>query len=150
MHPIVEEIGKSKVEYTVHLKANFDAKLHGTDVVVRIPTPPNTTGVKCEVALGKAKWDSSSSQIVWKMPRIQGMSDATLTAEATLTSTTTVRKAWSRPPIEMDFEVLMLTASGLLVRYLKVWEKSGYQSIKWVRYVSRAGGGTGSSYAIRI
>lgn len=75
------------------------------------------------------------------------MSDASLQAEATL-SQVTVRKAWSRPPIEMDFQVLMLTASGawrgggndggtaltlflfplapgLLVRYLKVWEKSG-------------------------
>ncbi|CAO1613617.1 unnamed protein product [Sympodiomycopsis kandeliae] len=149
VHPIVEEIGKSRVEYTVHLKANFDPKLTGTNVVLRIPTPPNTTSVKCEVAVGKAKWVSSDNAIVWKIPRIQGMSDASLQAEATL-SQVTIRKAWSRPPIDMEFQVLMLTASGLLVRYLKVWEKSGYQSVKWVRYVSRAGGNSGSSYSIRI
>lgn len=149
VHPIVEEVGKSKVEYTVNVRANFDAKLTGSNIVLRIPTPPNTTSVKCEVGTGKAKWVSADNCIVWKMPRMQGGSDASLQAEATLSSTT-VRKAWSRPPIEMDFQVLMLTASGLLVRYLKVWEKSGYQSIKWVRYVSRAGGNSGSSYAIRI
>lgn len=149
VHPIVEEVGKNKVEYSVNVRANFDAKLTGTNVVLRIPTPTNTTSVKCEVGTGKAKWVSAENCIVWKMPRMQGMSDASIQAEAMLSSTT-VHKTWSRPPIEMEFQVLMLTASGLLVRYLKVWEKGGYQSIKWVRYVSRAGGTSGSSYAIRI
>lgn len=111
VHPIVEEVGKSRVEYMVHLKANFDSKLTGTDIVLRIPTPPNTTSVKCSVAVGKAKWVSADNSIVWKIPKIQGMGDASLQAEATL-SQVTVRKAWSRPPIEMDFQVLMLTASG--------------------------------------
>ncbi|KAJ2811489.1 clathrin associated protein complex medium subunit, partial [Coemansia furcata] len=52
---------------------------------------------------------------------------------------------WSRPPIGLDFQVLMFTASGLLVRFLKVFEKSNYQSVKWVRYLTKAG-----SYEIRI
>lgn len=42
--------------------------------------------------------------------------------------------------------VVMFTASGLLVRFLKVFEKSGYQSVKWVRYLSKASG----SYQIRV
>jgi len=29
----------------------------------------------------------------------------------------------------------MYTASGLHVRFLKVFEKSNYQTVKWVRYV---------------
>lgn len=64
-----------------------------------------------------------------RIPRFQGLSDTTFTAEASL-SQTTVRKAWSRPPISVDFQVLMFTASGLLVRFLKVFEKSNYQSVK--------------------
>lgn len=80
-----------------------------------------------------------------RIPRFQGQSDATFTAEATLTQTT-VRKAWSRPPISIDFQVLMFTASGLLVRFLKVFEKTNYNSVKWVRYLTRANG----SYLIRI
>lgn len=40
----------------------------------------------------------------------------------------------------------MFTASGLLVRFLKVFEKSGYQSVKWVRYLSKANG----SYQVRV
>lgn len=40
----------------------------------------------------------------------------------------------------------MFTASGLIVRFLKVFEKSNYQSIKWVRYLTKASG----SYQIRV
>jgi AP-2 complex subunit mu-1 len=40
----------------------------------------------------------------------------------------------------------MFTASGLIVRFLKVFEKSNYQSIKWVRYLTKASG----NYQIRV
>lgn len=62
-----------------------------------------------------------------------------MSAVASLSSTTH-RKAWSRPPINVDFQVLMFTSSGLLVRFLKVFERSGYQSVKWVRYLTKANG----------
>lgn len=57
---------------------------------------------------------------------MQGGSETTLTAEADLAATTH-RQAWSRPPIQIDFSVVMFTSSGLLVRFLKVFEKSNYQ-----------------------
>ncbi|GAA5931216.1 hypothetical protein JCM3775_004963 [Rhodotorula graminis] len=145
VQPIVEEIGKSRVEYTVHVKAMFQAKLSATNVVIKIPTPLNAASVECKVGVGKAKYVPGENVIVWKIPRFQGGSDATFTAEASL-SQTTVRKAWSRPPISIDFQVLMFTASGLLVRFLKVFEKGNYQSVKWVRYLTKANG----SYLIRI
>lgn len=40
----------------------------------------------------------------------------------------------------------MFTASGLLVRFLKVFEKQNYQSVKWVRYLTKAQG----SYQVRV
>ena len=96
---------------------------------------------------------------------MQGAQECTLTAEADLANTTH-RQAWSRPPIQVDFSgefvlpyldiisaygkrlisVVMFTASGLLVRFLKVFEKSGYQSVKWVRYLSKSNG----TYQIRV
>lgn len=76
---------------------------------------------------------------------MQGGAEATLQAEADRATTTTA-KPWSRPPIEVDFQILMYTASGLLVRYLKVFERSNYQSVKWVRYLTRANG----SYLVRF
>ncbi|KAF9165392.1 hypothetical protein DFQ27_005555 [Actinomortierella ambigua] len=138
VHPVVTEIGKSKVEYRIVVKANFSSKLYANNVVLNIPTPLNAASVNCSVNAGKAKYVPAENAMVWKIPRFQGQSEYMLTAEATLT-TMTHKKAWSRPPISMDFQVLMFTSSGLLVRFLKVFEKSNYQSVKWVRYMTKAG-----------
>ncbi len=66
-------------------------------------------------------------------------------------STLADKKVWARPPISMEFQVPMFTSSGLKVRFLKVWEKSGYPTVKWVRYLSRSGEqGVPGSYEVRI
>jgi AP-2 complex subunit mu-1 len=54
------------VEYTIHLRANFDAKLNANNVVLRIPTPLNTTGAQCKVQMGKAKYVPAENVIIWK------------------------------------------------------------------------------------
>ncbi|KAI0726682.1 clathrin adaptor mu subunit [Fomitopsis betulina] len=143
--PSVTEIGTTQVQYIVTVKTNFSNKLSATNVVLKIPTPLNTTNVDCKVANGKAKYVPAENVVVWKIPRIQGGQEVTLSAHAELTSTTT-RQVWARPPIDVDFQVLMFTASGLIVRFLKVFEKNNYQSIKWVRYLTKASG----SYQIRF
>ena len=45
-----------------------------------------------------------------------------------------------RPPITVKFEIPYFTVSGIQVRYLKVVEKSGYQALPWVRYITQNGG----------
>jgi AP-2 complex subunit mu-1 len=143
VHPIVREVGTTKVEYSVAIKANYSSKLFATNVVVRIPTPLNTAKTTERTSQGRAKYEPEHNNIVWKIARFSGGSEYVLTAEATLTSMTN-QKAWSRPPLSLSFSLLMFTSSGLLVRYLKVFEKSNYSSVKWVRYMTRAG-----SYEIR-
>jgi len=39
----------------------------------------------------------------------------------------------------MNKKVPMFTASGLRVRFLKVFEKSGYRPTKWIRYITKGG-----------
>ncbi|GAW01972.1 clathrin mu subunit [Lentinula edodes] len=139
--PTVTEIGTTKVSYDITLKTTFSPKLSATNVVVRIPTPLNTTDVDVGIlGTGKAKYVPAENVIVWKIARLQGGQECSLSAMAQLTSTTT-RQVWARPPIDVDFQVLMFTASGLIVRFLKVFEKSNYHSIKWVRYLTKANGG---------
>ncbi|KAI9687499.1 MAG: hypothetical protein M1822_002109 [Bathelium mastoideum] len=138
VHAIVNELGKTKVEYSIAIRANYGNKLFATNVVVRIPTPLNTARITERTSQGKAKYEPEHNNIVWKIPRFTGQSEFVLSAEATLTSMTN-QKAWSRPPLSLSFSLLMFTSSGLLVRYLKVFEKSNYSSVKWVRYMTRAG-----------
>lgn len=141
---IVKELGTTKVEYSIAIKSNYGSKLFATNVVIRIPTPLNTAKVTERTTQGKAKYEPESNSIVWKIARFVGGSEFVLSAEAQLTSTTT-QKAWSRPPLSVNFSILMFTSSGLLVRYLKVFERGGYSSVKWVRYMTKAG-----SYEIRF
>ncbi|KAJ1652768.1 clathrin associated protein complex medium subunit [Dispira simplex] len=144
VQPVVTEVSRTRLEYQIQVKANFSPKLYASNVVLRIPTPLNTAGTTIRVTTGRAKYVPAENCIVWKIQRFQGFSENMLTAEAELTSMT-VERRWSRPPISMDFQVLMFTSSGLLVRFLKVFEKSNYQAVKWVRYMTQAG-----SYQIRF
>jgi len=44
-----------------------------------------------------------------------------------------------RAPISVKFEIPYFTVSGIQVRYLKIVEKSGYQALPWVRYITQNG-----------
>ena len=98
-----------------------------------------------------------------------------ITADVTLMPSTS-QKVWSRPPIQVSFELVlglqeaqhgimcivsthscifsfiilhihaiiqvefqvpMFTSSGVHVRFLRVYDKSGYQTNRWVRYITR-------------
>ena len=45
---------------------------------------------------------------------------------------------WKKP-IKVQFEIPYFTVSGIQVRYLKIIEKSGYQALPWVRYITQNG-----------
>ncbi|QSS65900.1 AP-2 complex subunit mu-1, partial [Histoplasma capsulatum] len=56
IHPIVREIGTTKVEYSIAIKANYGSKLFATNVIVRIPTPLNTAKITERTSQGRAKY----------------------------------------------------------------------------------------------
>src|SRR5690554_8169534 len=66
VHPVVTEVGKSKIEYRIVVKANFSSKLYANNVILKIPTPLNTAGVNCSASAGKAKYVPEDNSIVWK------------------------------------------------------------------------------------
>jgi AP-2 complex subunit mu-1 len=142
--PVIVEHGKSRVEYEIKIKGNFSSRLFASHVTVKIPTPPNTARCSFEPAFGRAKYNANDKAIIWKMKRFPGDASFVLRAEAKLLHVMD-DKPWSRPPILMEFQVPMFTSSGLHVRFLKVFERSNYETIKWVRYMTRAG-----QYQIRI
>ncbi|KAN0101359.1 Mu homology domain containing protein [Tylopilus felleus] len=111
-----------------------------------ISTPLNTTTVDCKVANGKAKYIPAQNVMIWKYdsPDTRWPGECTFMASAELMSTTN-RQVWARPPIDVDFQVLMFTASGLIVSFLKVFERRNYHSIKWVRYFAKASGTSDSA-----
>jgi len=75
---------------------------------------------------------------VWRIKKFRGDHDLLLRADVTRLRGTTL-KEWKRPPISLNFQVSMFTASGLRIRYLKITEKNPYTPTKWIRYITRAG-----------
>lgn len=142
--PQVTEIGQHRVEYDITVKATFGNKLYASGVEIRIPTPLNTSSTTQSCSNGRVKYDPSENQLLWKINRFAGGSEYSVHCEAQLVPSTNQRP-WSRPPISMDFSLAMFTSSGIVVRYLKIFEKSNYTAVKWVKYVVRAG-----SYEIRF
>lgn len=79
------------------------------------------------------------SAFVWKIKQFQGGRDFVLRAQFGLPSVKTEEMDKKRP-ISIKFEIPYFTTSGIQVRYLKVVEKSGYQAMPWVRYITQNGG----------
>jgi len=141
--PLVREISKTKMDIKVIVKSTFRPQLMSSKTEVRIPMPPSTSEVTPNVSRGRAKWKKSENCIVWKLKRMNGLKECTLSAEIEILQTTAgEQKRWARPPISMNFEV-PFAPSGLKVRYLKVYEnKVSYDDhdvIKWVRYIGKSG-----------
>jgi len=142
--PLVKEISKTKMEIKVIVKSTFKPQLMSSKTEIRIPMPPSTSDVTPVVSRGRAKWKKADNCIQWKLKRMNGLKESSLSAEIEILPTTAggEQKRWSRPPISMNFEV-PFAPSGFKVRYLKVFESklaySDHDVIKWVRYIGKSG-----------
>ncbi|EWM25769.1 ap-2 complex subunit mu [Nannochloropsis gaditana] len=142
--PAIQEEGRNRVAVNVKVTANFSSKLFGQNVVIKVPVPPNTAKTHINVSTGRARFEPEHRALVWRIKRFPGGCEFMITADVTLMPSTS-NKAWSRPPIQVEFQVPMFTSSGVHVRFLRVYDKSGYQTNRWVRYITRAG-----SFSVRI
>lgn len=143
--PVVAEVGRTRIDVSLKLKAAFDPRLSATGVVVTLPLPPTAAAADIVTSHGKAKYDPKKGALVWKMRRLAGGAEASAVGAVRLVSTTREPKPWGRAPAQVTFEVPMFSASGLRIQYLKVWEKSNYRVDKWVRKLAVAG-----DFAVRV
>ena len=114
-------------------------------MVIKIPMPTSTANAKIQVGRGRAKYEPGERAIVWRIGTFPGSTESTLTAAVDLIQTMRERKPWVRPPVTVDFQIQMYSCSGVQVRFLKVYDKTNYQTQRRVSYVSKAG-----EYQLRI
>lgn len=142
--PVYEEISGTTLKINVKVIANFSKQVSAQNVDIKLPVPPNTANVMPKAAFGTAAYNAKDQTIDWTLRKLTGGQEVTFAAEVKMLKMTT-EKVWSKPPINIIFAVPSFTASGLHVRFLKVYEKSSYQTVKWVRYMTRSG-----DYQIRL
>lgn len=142
--PIYTQQGRTRGEYQVTIRAMFPRELSAFKVVLLLPVPSTTAKAAPHTSHGKAKLKLSDGYIRWKIPEMTGEDEYRLTSSVDMVSTVE-EKPWEKPPIRMQFQIPMYTASGVRVRFLRVTEQSNYVPHKWVRYMTLAG-----DYHIRI
>lgn len=135
------------LDISVRIKANFSAKLTATDVVVKIPTPPNTIEFNiAKVSKGKMEYIRELEAILWKIPKFSGDCEHFLGGKVSMLDPGSNGEVdMQLPPLVIDFQLMSFAASGFHVKYLEVYENSNYTRDNWVRYITTAG-----SYEIQM
>ncbi|OIT02222.1 PREDICTED: AP-1 complex subunit mu-2-like [Nicotiana attenuata] len=136
----VERHSRSRVEMSVKARSQFKERSTATNVEIELPVPSDAMNPNIRTSMGYATYAPERDAVVWKIKSFPGNKDYMLRAEFRLPSVTSEDAPPDRKaPIRVKFEIPYFTVSGIQVRYLKIIEKSGYQALPWVRYITMAG-----------
>jgi len=122
----------------IKAKSQFKRRSTANNVEIHIPVPPDADSPKFKTTVGTVKYTPEDNEIVWNMKSFPGGKEFLLRAHFRLPSVDS-EVDQGRPPIKVKFEIPYFTVSGIQVRYLKIIEKSGYQALPWVRYITQNG-----------
>ena len=139
--PMIKDISSTKIEIRVSVASNYDNKLSANPLIVKIPMPDNAASTEIQQSQGKGIFVGEQNAVVWKISGLAGRSQADITINVQCVASTSKESPSMkiRDPISCEFNIPMLSASGLALQYLKVVEKSNYVPEKWIRYLTQAG-----------
>lgn len=141
---IVESHTGSRIEYMLKARSNFKRKSTANNVEIHVPVPADADSPKLKATSGNAKYVPEKNVVVWSIKQFPGGKEFLLRAHFGLPSIQSEDRE-KAAPIQVKFEIPYFTTSGIQVRYLKIIEKSGYQALPWVRYITQNG-----DYQIRV
>lgn len=148
---VVEPHKGSRIEYMIKTRSQFKSKSVANNVEIIIPVPPDVDSPSFKSSVGNVTYLPDKDAVVWKIKQYHGGREYLMRAHFGLPSVSAAgsdtgdkkgkqpgENAW-KAPIAVKFEIPYFTVSGIQVRYLKIIEKSGYQALPWVRYITQNG-----------
>mmetsp|Transcript_107784 Transcript_107784/g.131509 ORF Transcript_107784/g.131509 Transcript_107784/m.131509 type:complete len:438 (-) Transcript_107784:112-1425(-) len=135
----------SRIEYTIKLKSEFKRRSTANNVEILIPVPMDADSPNFKTSIGNVEYVPEKNCLKWNIKQLNGQKEYLMRAHFGLPSVTSNdagqedRDDALRAPINVKFEIPYFTVSGIQVRYLKIVEKSGYQALPWVRYITQNG-----------
>ncbi|XP_054154417.1 AP-1 complex subunit mu-1-like [Oppia nitens] len=135
---VIERHQHSRVEYMIKAKSQFKRRSTANNVEIIIPVPHDADTPKFKTSIGSVKYTPEVNSVVWNIKSFPGGKEYLMRAHFGLPSVVS-EEIEGRPPIQVKFEIPYFTTSGIQVRYLKIIEKSGYQALPWVRYITQNG-----------
>jgi AP-1 complex subunit mu len=145
IEPVIESHSSSKIEYMVKARSQFKQNSTANNVEISVPVPPDASAPQFKAGVGSIKYVPENDAIVWSIKQFQGGKEYLMRCSFGLPSVQNEENPATKPPITVKFEIPYFTVSGIQVRYLKIIEKSGYQALPWVRYITQSG-----DYQIRV
>lgn len=130
---LIVELNSGRLQIKVRVRARLPAKIVATNVTLSIPLMSQVSA-SCNASSGKAKLHEQ--EIIWRMPKIVGDQEMSLTADVTFAPNQPQK---TRAPIHLNFDLDMYACLGVQVSYLSVNEPSRYKTVKWIKYISQAG-----------
>ena len=131
-------VGATRVRYSLKLSARFKERFIAQDVRVMIPVESDATKPEVQCKLGTVTYIPEKEAVLWHIKNLQGGKEVELALLISVPSVQVVGNVKSKH-MTVCFEIPYFTPSGLQVRYLKVFETSGYSALPWVRYLTRSG-----------
>jgi AP-1 complex subunit mu len=136
---VVEPHSNSRIEYMIKAKSQFKARSIANNVEIIIPVPTDVDSPSFKASIGTVVYLPERDCVVWSIKQFNGSREYLMRAHFGLPSVSAEEPGHWRAPIEVQFEIPYFTVSGIQVRYLKIIEKSGYQALPWVRYITQNG-----------
>lgn len=134
----IEKHAHSRVEIMVKAKSQFKRRSTANGVEIIIPVPQDGDSPKFKTGIGSCRYAPELSAVIWTIKSFPGGKEYLMRAHFSLPSIES-DVSEGKPPIQVKFEIPYFTTSGIQVRYLKIIEKSGYQALPWVRYITQNG-----------
>ena len=139
----------SRIEYVTKIKSEFKRRSTANNVEILIPVPLDVDSPSFKTSQGNVEYIAANNCLSWKIKQFNGQKEYLMRASFGLPSITANEAGQvddtKKVPIRVKFEIPYFTVSGIQVRYLKIIEKSGYQALPWVRYITQNG-----DYSIRM
>lgn len=136
---VVEPHSHSRIEYMIKAKSQFKSRSIANNVEIVIPVPQDVDSPSFKASIGTVTYYPDRDAIIWSIKQFAGSKEYLMRAHFGLPSISADDSEKWKAPIEVKFEIPYFTVSGLQVRYLKIIEKSGYQALPWVRYITMNG-----------
>jgi AP-1 complex subunit mu len=136
----------------IRARSQFKSRSIANNVEITIPVPNDVDSPSFKAAIGTVTYVPDKDAIVWSIKQFYGAREYLMRAHFGLPSTTDPNDLSWKKPAQVTFEIPYFTVSGIQVRYLKIIEKSGYQALPWVRYITKAAEGEGGrgGYTLRM
>ena len=146
---VVEPHRGSRIEYMIKTRSQFKSRSVANNVEISIPVPPDVDSPSFKSSVGNVTYLPDKDCVVWTIKQFHGGREYLMRAHFGLPSITRdeadankggsgMDMSWKKP-IGVKFEIPYFTVSGIQVRYLKIIERSGYQALPWVRYITANG-----------